>query len=102
MIHELKTHPAYFERLFDGSKTFELRRDDRGYQPGDVLILREYDPAKDHECDQPSCSGNRWTGRALRKRVGFVAKGTLFGHELGEYAVLSLLAEDHAGEPNHA
>lgn len=90
MEHELKVWPAYFERLLDGSKTFEIRRDDRGFQPGDRLILREWDPAY-----VKTLFGGigGYTGRRLVRTVGFVAKGTLFGLALGEYAVLSLLRE---------
>ena len=42
--HELKLHPRYFNRVADGTKPFEIRKNDRDYQVGDRLILREYDP----------------------------------------------------------
>lgn len=38
--HELKTDPDMFDAVTDGEKTFEIRRDDRGYEVGDELILR--------------------------------------------------------------
>lgn len=41
--HRIKTLPHPFAALLDGSKTFELRRDDRGYAVGDVLVLCEWD-----------------------------------------------------------
>jgi hypothetical protein len=44
MIHELKTWPQYFQRVKDGSKTFEVRKNDRGFQLGDSVVLREWDP----------------------------------------------------------
>lgn len=44
-LHELKTWPEYFLATLQGSKTFELRFDDRGFATGDYLVLREYDPA---------------------------------------------------------
>lgn len=44
MIHDLKTWPEFFARLWDGSKTFELRKDDRGFSVGDRLKLREWNP----------------------------------------------------------
>lgn len=88
MIHELKVWPDYFERLLDGSKTFEVRKNDRGYQAGDVLVLKEFQPRK-----YGVSLIDRYTGRELRRRVGFVAAGTLFGLELGEHVVLSLLPE---------
>lgn len=44
--HELKLHPAYFQRVADGTKTFEIRKNDRDFQVGDALLLKEYDPAR--------------------------------------------------------
>lgn len=43
MKHELKIHPKFYCRVADGSKTFEIRNDDRGYQPGDTVLLKEWD-----------------------------------------------------------
>lgn len=43
-IHELKTWPEFFADIAANRKTFELRRDDRGFKVGDTLELREYDP----------------------------------------------------------
>lgn len=43
--HELKTLPVYFDAVKRGDKTFEVRKNDRDFQTGDVLILKEYDPA---------------------------------------------------------
>lgn len=43
-LHELKCWPAEFAAVWQGVKTFEVRRDDRGFAVGDVLHLREYDP----------------------------------------------------------
>jgi hypothetical protein len=92
MLHELKTWPGYFERIADGTKTFEIRRNDRGFQTGDTLQLREYNPAGDHdECADDQCSTKRYTGQEAFRKVGFVAAGTLFGLELGEYVVMSLV-----------
>ncbi len=95
VVHELKCGPRYFPRLVDGSKTFEIRRDDRGYQAGDLLVIRSFDPTVDDDCGRPDCPRNWRSERrpVLRFRVGFVAKGTMFGLALGEYAVLSLVPE---------
>lgn len=40
--HVLKILPEYFQEVWDGKKTFELRKDDRNYNVGDILVLREY------------------------------------------------------------
>ena len=42
--HELKTIPPYFEQIRRGIKKFELRKNDRDYRVGDVLVLKEYLP----------------------------------------------------------
>lgn len=44
--HELKLHPRYFNRVADGTKTFEIRKNDRDFQVGDRLLLKEFDPDK--------------------------------------------------------
>ncbi len=44
MIHQLKIWPEYFEAVQRGSKRFEIRKNDRDYQVGDILILSCFDP----------------------------------------------------------
>lgn len=63
MKHDLKIAPQYFRQVADGSKTFEARRDDRGYQVGDVLRLREWD-------------GDAHTGRAVSVAVTSILRHT--------------------------
>ena len=43
-VHELKTWPSYFHDVVTGQKTFEYRKNDRDFQQGDLLLLREFDP----------------------------------------------------------
>ncbi|EAE5884738.1 ASCH/PUA domain-containing protein [Enterococcus faecalis] len=42
MIHELKIKPEYFKAVESGMKKFEIRKNDRNYQKGDILRLNEY------------------------------------------------------------
>lgn len=83
VTHRLKCWPPYFEAIASGKKNFEVRRDDRGYQRGDVLILEEYDP-KGSVIE--SC---KFTGREERRTITWVLTGGQFGVEPG-YVVLAL------------
>lgn len=51
MEHELKVNTEYYHRLANGTKTFEIRKNDRDYQVGDTLLLREYLPKEQTICD---------------------------------------------------
>lgn len=42
-IHTLKIQPKYFTEVLHGRKNFELRKDDRNYQVGDLVTLQEYE-----------------------------------------------------------
>ncbi|UOQ73294.1 ASCH/PUA domain-containing protein [Hymenobacter cellulosilyticus] len=70
--HELKTWPACFAAVESGTKPFDVRENDRNYQVGDVLLLREYEP----ETEQ-------YSGRTLLRAVSYVLQGGSFGLEAG-------------------
>jgi ASC-1-like (ASCH) protein len=59
MKHYLKTLTEYFNAVESGIKTFEVRRNDRGFKVGDTLILQDWD-------------GWERTGRELIKKVTYV------------------------------
>jgi Domain of unknown function (DUF3850) len=50
-VHELKVWPPYFDQIAAGVKTFDVRRNDRGFQVGDVLILHEWNPEQPDKID---------------------------------------------------
>jgi hypothetical protein len=72
MLHELKTHPQYFKRVFEGSKNFEVRKNDRDFQIGDTLKLAEWEPENE-----------QYTGRVIFKYVTYILHGGQFGIESG-------------------
>lgn len=47
IIHTVKCYPEYFKPLMDGSKTFEVRENDRIYEVGDYLAVNEFLPEED-------------------------------------------------------
>jgi hypothetical protein len=52
-VHELKTLRKYFDAVCDGQKTFEVRKDDRNFQVGDILRLQRYE---NEECQKANCN----------------------------------------------
>lgn len=49
MIHNLKISSQYYDAVERGYKPFEIRKDDRGYRVGDVLIMKEVTAAPSRE-----------------------------------------------------
>lgn len=41
MIHSLKIESEFFKKIVEGTKTFEVRKNDRNFQVGDYLGLNE-------------------------------------------------------------
>lgn len=87
-IHYLKTWPEFFASLASGEKQFELRNDDRHFEVGDELLLREYDPKT-----------QQYSGRETRRRISYVLRhrpeagcAATYGLIPG-YAVLSLASD---------
>ena len=40
--HSLKILPGYFEDVLSGKKRFEVRKNDRNFEAGDIVNLREW------------------------------------------------------------
>lgn len=45
MIHEVKCTQPWFGYACSGVKPFEVRKNDRDYHKGDIIVLKEYDPS---------------------------------------------------------
>jgi hypothetical protein len=75
-IIEVKILPEYFNPVLSGLKTCELRKDDRDYNVGDLLILREW---KD----------GAYTGRRLCTKITYILRGCGYGLADG-YAILCI------------
>lgn len=92
--HKLKTWPAYFDAVKRGDKAFEVRRDDRGFQKGDIVVLQRTREDRLTEVDWrfATSSGEPEARHEIRKRIGYVLTGGQFGIEPG-YVVLQLVDE---------
>lgn len=91
MRHDLKCWPAEFAAIERGENLHEIRRADRPYAVGDVLVLREWVPAHEGECTYSTltepwrckCCGRKWdeplpghyTGRVLDRVVTHLTPG---------------------------
>lgn len=79
MTHALKTWPEFYGSIVDGSKPFELRKNDRNFQLGDRLLIQEYDPVT-----------KQYTGKECEKRIGYILRGAeRFGLKK-DYVILGL------------
>lgn len=78
MTHVLKCWPAEFDAMASGAKTFEYRKNDRGFSCGDTLQLCRWEPAE-----------MRDTGERLLFNITYILHGGIFGVPEG-FAVLGL------------
>ena len=66
--HELKTWPKYFAAVRSGHKRFEIRRNDRDFSVGDILVLREFHPEDD-----------AYTGQVEERQITFLLSEEDYG-----------------------
>lgn len=83
--HRLKTWPEYFEGVAGGSKTFEVRKNDRDFRIGDTLVLREFGTetrlVEDEKGNLVRRAFDAYTGRECRRTVTYILHGGQFGIE---------------------
>lgn len=77
-FHTLKTERDVFQAVKLGIKEFEYRKDDRGFEVGDVLQLCEYDPKTGES-----------TGDMIMRAVSYILRGPRFGVPAG-YVVMQI------------
>lgn len=58
-VHTIKIAKMYYEDVKSGKKSFELRKNDRGYKQGDILRMLEY-------------AEGEWTGREMVVEVTYL------------------------------
>ncbi len=80
-LHELKIYPKYFDAVLDGSKLFEIRKNDRGFQVGDNIMLREWDNIK-------------YSGRTIYAEITYILDDKFVGLADG-YVALGIKVNDY-------
>ena len=107
-VHNLKVNKEYWEALTSGVLKFTVRRDDRGFQKGDMVRMYKYDakPSKSGEYYDQSYfrkesnnertakqeEGICWTGK-----ITYILTGGQFGIEPG-YVVLGIEPAEESKE----
>jgi hypothetical protein len=67
MIHELKIWPRFFGEVLAGVKKYEIRKNDRDYKAGDLLLFHEWNPET-----------KEYTGRSCEATIVHIT----YGHDL--------------------
>lgn len=88
-VHHLKVWPKYYQDVYDGFKTFEVRKDDRGFNTGDGLHFQEWDNET-----------GEYTGRESYAFVVYKLPGGAFGIEEG-FCVLGIRMDHTQQEIGH-
>jgi len=70
-IHDLKIWPEFFDDVDTGRKSFELRRNDRNYQVGEILKLREWAP-----------QNKEYSGRVTYKQINHIMRFADLGSDI--------------------
>lgn len=84
--HKLKTIDRYWDAVANGTKTFEVRLNDRAFQTGDILELVKINDKGFHVSDP---KGSSFSTCIIRKRITYFLQGGQFGIE-PRYCVLGL------------
>lgn len=74
LTHPLKVWPPYFDSILSNEKRFEIRKNDRDFKVGDILILSEW-------------VNDSYTGRSIVKIVTYILRGGMFGIKDGYVAL---------------
>lgn len=82
-VHQIKLGASFFGEVERGEKTFELRKNDRGYKKGDILEMMEYKDGKN-------------TGRTVRVIVTYMLED-FAGLEEG-YCIMATKLMNEDGE----
>lgn len=73
--HQLKLQTPFFDAVKDGSKTFEIRENDRGYQTGDLLEFKRFANGRYTDGEEPLLRRITYMLSGWGLKAGFVVLG---------------------------
>jgi len=85
-FHELKTDSEAFKPVLKGKKTFEIRFNDRNFQVGDFLLLKE---TQFSDAEMKLGERLEYTGANCLVKVTHVLLGPIYGLQEG-WCILSV------------
>lgn len=97
-IHKLKTIAPYFQQTKSKQKTFELRKNDRDYQVGHILLLMEWNE-EGQQSNNP-IRGN-YTGNGFFVKISHILQGGIYGLDKN-FVILSLEFLDGVEDLNYS
>lgn len=81
-VHHLKTWPKSFQAIVDLVKRHDIRRNDRDFKVGDLVVLWEYIPSVSEQ-ELPESWGplarGHYTGRCEVREISYVTEGGEYG-----------------------
>lgn len=80
MNHDLKCDQLYFQDVWEGKKTWTLRKCDRDFQELDRLTLREW-------------TGRGFTGRNIQTYVTYIFTDTRYGGLHPDFCILGFATD---------
>ena len=84
MVHDLKILSPFFNAICEGVKTFEIRKNDRNFNVGDILHLKEYCPKT-----------KTYSDYHVNVKVIYITVGASFGLEKGFVVMGIQLLREH-------
>lgn len=83
--HKLSIYPTSFIAIANGTKPFEITRNDQGFAIGDIIIFKEIDSSGNNRPRQSM----KFTGRTLTRKITYVSPEGKFGLRL-RYCAIAL------------
>jgi hypothetical protein len=82
-VHVIKTWDECMMDIATHKKTFEVRKNDRGYDVGDILLMQGFDKEK-----------KKYTSKSLEAEVTYILHGGQFGIQEG-YCVMGIKVRNY-------